>query len=76
MLNAGHNKSAILQELRKAIGALYDTKNSMSINTVEFAYTDHDHGTTVYQPGKFYVGFVFCKLGGGSSKNLLNGTSS
>ena len=25
-LNAGHNKNAILQELRKAIGALYDTK--------------------------------------------------
>ena len=25
-LNAGHNKSAILRELCKAIGALYDTK--------------------------------------------------
>ena len=75
-LNAGHNKSAIIQELRKAIGALYDTKNSMSINTVEFGYTD-DHGvTTEYQPGKFYVGFDLCKLGGGSSKNILNGTSS
>ena len=48
----------------------------MSINTVEYAYTDVDHGTTVYQPGKFYVGFDLCKLGGGSSKNLLNGTSS
>ena len=31
---------------------------------------------SVYQPGKFYVGFDLCKLGGGSSKNLLNGTSS
>ena len=48
----------------------------MSINSVEFAYTDADHGTTVYQPAKFYIGFDLCKLGGGSSKNLLNGTSS
>ena len=56
-LNAGHNKSAILQELRKAIGALYGTKNSMSINSLEYAYTDVDHGTTTYQPAKFYIGF-------------------
>ena len=74
-LNAGHNKSAIIQELRKAIGALYDTQNSMSINSVEFAYIDAD-ATTSYQPAKFYVGFDLCKLAGGSTKNLLNGTSS
>ena len=37
-LNAGQNRNTVIQELRKAIGALYDTKNSMSINTVEFAY--------------------------------------
>ena len=74
-LNAGHNKCAIIQELRKAIGALYDTKNSMSINSVEFGYIDADN-TTIYQPGKFYVGFDLCKLAGGSTKNLLNGTSS
>ena len=59
-LNAGYNKSAILQELRKAIGALYDSKNSMRYS-VEFAYTDTDHATTTYQPGKFYVGFDLCK---------------
>ena len=64
----------MLQELRKAIGALYDTKNTMS--SVEFAYTDADHNTTVYQPDKCYIGFNLCKLGGGSTKNLLNGTSS
>ena len=78
-LNAGKNKSSIIQELRKSIGALYDTKNSMSINSVEFGYADSTVAgapTTVYQPGKFYVGFDLCKLGGGSSKNLLNGTSS
>ena len=76
-LNAGHNKSAIMQELRKAVGALYDTKNSMSINSVEFGMGDRAlDNLSVYQPGKFYVGFDLCKLGGGSSKNLLNGTSS
>ena len=31
-LNAGLNRSAILQELRKSQGSLYDMKNSMSIN--------------------------------------------
>ena len=76
-LNAGQNKSAIIQELRKAIGALYDTKNSMSINTVEFGMGDRAlTDLSTYQPGKFIVGFDLCKLGGGSSKNLLNGTSS
>ena len=51
----------------------------MSIHTVEFGYADSTVGaaaTTVYQPSKFYVGFDLCKIGGGSTKNLLNGTSS
>ena len=43
----------------------------MSINTVEFGYTD-DHGvTTEYQPGKFYVGFDLCKLGEALVKTSL-----
>ena len=48
----------------------------MSINTVEFSYTDAACNTTVGQPGKFIVGIDCCKLGCGSSGNLLNGTSS
>ena len=75
-LNSGTNKSAIIQELRKSQGNLYDTKNSMSINSVEFGYIDSACATTTYQPGKFYMGFDLCKLGGYSSKNLLNGASS
>ena len=82
-LNSGQNRNAIIQELRKAIGALYDTKNSMSINTVEFSYYDslvsvaaNAVPTTFYQPGKFYIGIDCTKLGCGSSKNLLNGVSS
>ena len=57
----------------------------MSINTVEFSYTDVTCGAnagaaapaiTLAQPGKFIVGIDCCKLGCGSSYNLLNGTSS
>ena len=57
----------------------------MSINTVEFSYTDATCGlnaaaanpaVTLAQPGKFIVGIDCCKLGSGSSFNLLNGTSS
>ena len=36
-LNAGTNKSAFLQELRKSQGNLYDFKNTMPINSVEFS---------------------------------------
>ena len=48
----------------------------MSIHSVEFGYTDAACVTKTYQPGKAYIGFDLCKLGGGSTKNLLNGTSS
>ena len=48
----------------------------MSINTVEFSYTDAACVTSLSQPGKFIVGIDCCKLGCGSSYNLLNGTSS
>ena len=39
-LNAGINRSAILQELRKSQGNLCDIKNSVSINKVEFERHD------------------------------------
>ena len=75
-LNATNNKAAIIQELRRCQGVLYNFSNSMSINTVEFSYTDAACATTLGQPGKFIVGIDCCKLGSGSSFNLLNGTSS
>ena len=65
-----------MQELRKCQGQLYDETNAMSINTIEFSYTDAACNTTVNQPAKFIVGIDTCKLGSGSSYNLLNGTSS
>ena len=48
----------------------------MSINTVEFSYTDAACATTLGQPGKFIVGIDCCKLESGSSFNLLNATRS
>ena len=75
-LNATNNKAAIIQELRKCQGVLYNFSNSMSINTIEFSYQDSACVTSLAQPGKFIVGIDCCKLGCGSSGNLLNGTSS
>lgn len=40
------NQSAILMELRKATGALYDWSKSMSINNVEFAYLETGYNQT------------------------------
>ena len=78
-LNTGTNKCAFIQELRKATGNLFDTKNSMSINKIEFSQSDTSitaAATLVSQPAKFIVGIDTTILGCGSSKNLLNGSSS
>ena len=51
----------------------------MSINTVEFSRNDldiHTTATTLVEPGEFIVRIDCTRLGCGSSKNLLNGTSS
>ena len=56
-LNATNNKAAIMQELRKCQGQLYDETNVMSINSVEFGYTDAACNTTVNQPVKFIIIF-------------------
>jgi len=65
-----------MQELRKCQGQLYDETNAMSINSIEFGYTDAACNTPVNQPAKFIIGIDCCKLGSGSSFNLLNGSSS
>ena len=48
----------------------------MSRSTIEFTFTDAACATTIPQPARFIVGIGCCKLGSGSSYNLLNGTSS
>ena len=67
-----------LQEIHKTQGNLYDTRNSMSINTIEISRNE----TTIYttdtdyqQPGKFIVAIDTTQLGCGSSKTLFNGIS-
>ena len=65
--------------MRKSHGALHDTKNSMAINTVEFSRNDldiHTTATTLVESGNFIVGIDTTRLSCGSTKNLLNGTSS
>jgi hypothetical protein len=76
------NQSAILMELRKATGNLYDWSKSSSINTVEWSYLETGYNaentnalTTAQEPAKFYVGFDLNKINS-ASQNMLNGTSS
>ena len=73
-INFTNNKAGAMSELRKATGNLYDWSKSMSINSVEFGYTD-DATSSATQPGKCYVGFDLNKINS-ASKNMLNGTSS
>jgi hypothetical protein len=74
------NQSAILMELRKATGSLYDWSKSMSLNNVETSYTENATGlgateTTAFEPAKYYVGFDLNKINSASNA-MLNGTSS
>lgn len=73
-INFGTNRSGALSELRKSIGLLYDWSKSMSINNVEFSYTDNSTTSTT-QPGKVYIAFDLNKLNS-SSNLIMNGTSS
>ena len=72
-LSAKTNKAGILQELRQAIGSIYDKNNSFSINTLEFNRVTTASATTVHAPGKFYIGVSTEKL---NSNSLLTGISS
>ena len=64
-------KAGIMQELREAVGSIYDRKNSLSVNTVEFDRVNGDT-STCDQPAKFFVGVNLEKLSSGS---LLTGIS-
>ena len=75
------NQSAILMELRKATGNLYDWSKAMSINSVESSYVETGAGlgavtaTGAQEPAKFYLGFDLNKINSASNA-MLNGTSS
>jgi hypothetical protein len=54
-LSTINNKSGILNELRRAMGSIYERTNSMSIGGTEFVQTAAST-TSIVVPGKFYVG--------------------
>ena len=70
-LNAGTNSSAIFQVLRKSQGNLYNTKTSMSKNTVKFSRNEvavTAGAISLFEPGKFIVCIYTMRLGCGSSR--------
>jgi hypothetical protein len=65
------NRSQALQELRSAMGSVFDRNNNFSINSFEFLANDNT--VCLYtSPGKFYVGTSTERL---NSNNLLTGCS-
>jgi len=60
-LSTLNNKAGIFNELRRAMGSLFNNNNSMAINTVEFNMNDGDI-TEITIPAKFWVGFNLQKL--------------
>jgi len=71
VISARVNKTQALQELRSAMGSVFDRNNNFAINSIEFlAVSDTACG---YQaPGKFYVGTSTERL---NSNSLLTGVS-
>ena len=55
------NKAGVFNELRRAMGSLFNNNNSMAINTLEFNKNDGDV-TEITVPAKFWVGFNLQKL--------------
>jgi hypothetical protein len=55
------NRAGIMNELRRAMGSLFNNNNSMSINALEFSKDDGDK-TEYNIPAKFWVGFNLQKL--------------
>ena len=76
VLSTSLNPSGILQELRRAFGSLFDHKNSMSVNTNEFAVDINDSSGNLlyYEPGKFIVGVNLSRVGD-ADKVMLSGVS-
>jgi len=57
-LSTALNRAGILNETRRAFGAVNDAKNSMSINNLEFNGSINDSSANLlyYEPSKFIVG--------------------
>jgi len=74
-LSTLNNKTYVLQELRKAVGEIYDKNNNMAINTLEFN-TNSSATTTLVQPAKFIIGIPLEKLHIPTDQAILTGISS
>jgi len=63
-IDCANNKPTIIQYLRECTGAINDYRNSMSINTVEFAYSASAGNTTEVAPAKVIVGVPLSRIQG------------
>ena len=68
------NKAEILQELRSAMGSIFDKNNNCSINAVEYGFNSTAATCTYQVMGKFYVATSLEKQIG--SNSILSGVSS
>ena len=72
-ISARTNRASALQELRGAVGSIFDKNNSFSINSVEFGYNAGTASACTYNaPGKFYIGTSCERL---NSQSILTGIS-
>jgi len=62
ILSTLNNKSGIINELRRAMGSIYDRNNSLSIGSTEFLMTPASTTDVINIPGKFYVGVNTMRL--------------
>jgi hypothetical protein len=74
-LSCLNNKATILNELRRAMGSIYEKNNSMAIGASEFIATPAS-ATSITIPGKFYVGVNTQKLTEGGGDYMFSGISS
>ena len=74
-LSTLNNKTYVLQELRKAVGEIYDKANNMAINGIEFNRVGAD-ASTYNTPAKFIIGIPLEKLHIPTDQAILTGISS
>lgn len=74
-LSTLNNKTYVLQELRKAVGEIYDKSNNLSVNGIEFNKVGAD-ATTYNAPAKFIIGIPLEKLHIPTDQAILTGISS
>lgn len=74
-LSTLNNKTYVLQELRKAVGEIYDKNNNMAINGIEFNRVGND-ASTYNTPAKFIIGIPLEKLHIPTDQAILTGVSS